>query len=614
MCNSGLKLSPMISDGMILQRDTVNYIYGSDYGVDEIVISFNGVEYRSGLDENSEFKIPLPPIKAGGPYDLTVKGSSEIIIRDILFGDVYICCGQSNMELPIRRVLRVSEQEVLHTDEPTIRQYLIPATYNFAGPEKYVPKSSWQKAGGEALLDFSAVGFFFAKELKERYQIPIGLIMTAVGGSTVEAWMNPATLARFGDYDSRIKDFKDINYFNTFIKEQQEAAAVWGAELECEEDKFRIDENYKEWSTCHIPALVSDYSKEPFQGSLYLCKEILLEREPDDKATLSLGAIIDSDMVWVNGTLVGRTEYRYPPRVYSVPRGVLKKGSNLITVRIVINNGNGGTVKGMPYQLDCGSEAVSLEGEWYCRIGKRKASPMPNVLFPPLLPISFYHTVLVPLSLVAVKGVLWYQGESNTGAPSNYSALFEAFVSDFRTLFGWSVPFLYVQLTNYKEPLNTTEDTGWAEIREQQRRSLSLDQVAMAVTLDIGEYCDLHPQNKKEVGLRLAKAAFSLIYNEVPILNSPLPEAARVEENRVMISFRFLEDDHREAGIRNFELAQADGVYYPADADRIGRSVIVSCDRVSKPAFVRYAWYDNPMDINFYNEQGLPAPCFRLEL
>lgn len=612
MDNKGLKLAPIFCDRMVLQRDTVNYIYGSDPETDEVTITLAGAEFCAKADEKHEFRISLPPMKAGGPYDLRIIGSSEIRITDVLFGDVYICSGQSNMELPVRRVLKVSEQEVRNTKDPTIRQYLIPASYNFTAPEKYMPESSWEEAQGEALLNFSAVGYFFAKEIKDIYQIPIGLIMTAVGGSTVEAWMSPTTLRSFGDYEERVEAFKDIDYFNTFILEQQKAAEEWGDELAKEEDTFLFDEEYKEWETCQVPSLIAEGGKDSFQGSLYLCREVILEDEPDGEAVLSMGAIIDSDMIWINGSFVGGTQYRYPPRVYSIPAGILKKGLNLITVRMVINNGKGGTIPGMPYYLKYDNQIISLEGEWHWRIGREAQLPMPGVLFPPLLPISFYHTVVVPLSKIAVKGILWYQGESNTGAPANYADLFKAFVIDWRELFGWEVPFVYAQLTNYREPLSTMDDTGWAEIREQQRRGLSLPKVAMVATLDIGEDCDLHPQNKKEVGRRMAKAARSLIYEDGQAMYTPDLISAAVEGSKVILTFQYLGEESLDSVINNFELAGSDEHYYPAHAVRNGMYVTVSCSEVEQPVYVRYAWYDNPTKINFFNEFGLPAPCFRM--
>lgn len=613
MNGEGLTLSPILCNGMILQRDTFNRIYGSDTKSKTVNVSFMDVEYTGVVNDNYEFSITLPPVTAGGPYSIIIKGSSEIVISDIFFGDVYILSGQSNMELPIRRVLEVSEKEISNTCEPLIRQYLIPATYNFKEPEQYMYPSSWKKAMGESLMEFSAAGYFFAKEIKETYQVPVGLIMTAVGGSCIETWMNPVTLRRFGDYEKLVEDFKDINYFHSYIQNQQLQASQWASHME-EEEKFINTDNYKEWSTCIVPSLVSDYGKGSFQGSVYICREIELEQEPIKAASLYMGSIIDSDRIWINGELVGQTEYRYPPRKYQVPADILKKGKNLITVRIVINNSNGGTIKNRPYCLIYDGTRINLEGEWYYRVGKKAETTMPKVLFPPLLPICFYHTVVVPLSKIAVKGVLWYQGESNTGAPDGYADKFNAFVTDWRSLFGWEVPFIYVQLTNYREPLNTTEDSGWAEIREQQRRSLSLEKVAMVVTLDIGETSDLHPQNKKEVGARLSKAARSLIYHEELVSCGPLPKTAQLEGEKVKITFNNLEDTDTESCLNHFELAGQDSIYRHALAVRKGDSVYVSQEEIKEPAFVRYAWCDDPVDINFFNGVGLPASGFRLEV
>ncbi|MFT4146716.1 MAG: sialate O-acetylesterase, partial [Mobilitalea sp.] len=469
MEKQGLMLAPILSDGMILQREVSNNIYGREDIAATVIVSFMGADYYAEVDEKHEFCVELPPVSAGGPYEITVRGSTEITLQDVLVGDVYLLSGQSNMELPIRRVLDVSGEEIAQVQEPFIRQYHIPASYNFKEPESYIYAGSWKKAEGEDLLNFSAAGYFFAKELKEAYQIPVGLIMTAVGGSTIEAWMSPSSLAGFGNYQELIKGYDNLACFNEDIRKQQEESEEWLARLEQEEPKEQIIKDYTAWNTCQVPSFVSEFLGEDFQGSVYLCKEIHLEEEPMlDTAYIYMGSIIDSDRIWINHIEMGRTEYRYPPRKYQVPKGILKKGKNLITVRIVINNTNGGTVKGKPYLLHYDNKEISLEGEWHYRIGKRSENPIPKVMFPPKLPVCFYNTAVVPLSRISVAGVLWYQGESNTDAPGNYADKFTAMVSDWRELFGWELPFIYVQLTNYKDPLTLEEDTGWAELRDQQ--------------------------------------------------------------------------------------------------------------------------------------------------
>lgn len=615
MGDKGLTLSPIICNGVVLQRDVSNRIYGTETIEDRVTVSFLDKEYSTRVDENFNFCIELPPVAAGGPYSMTIKGSSEVVISDILFGDVYILSGQSNMELPILRTLDISGDEIKSAFEPTIRQYQISATYNFSEPEKYMPSGLWKKAVGEELMDFSAVGYFFAKEIKESYNVPIGLIMTAVGGSCIEAWMKPETLCRFGDYEKVIKKFKALKFFNTYIQEQQDSANEWALNIEKTEQQFSEIENYKEWNTCLVPSLVSDYNIGDFNGSVYLCKEVILENAPElEDAYIDMGGIIDSDKVWINGKLVGSTEYRYPPRKYPIQKGILKKGSNLITIRIMINNKNGGTIKGKSYHLFCDGKKINLAGEWHCRVGKKAEVAMPTVLFPPSLPICFYNTAVVPLSYIGVKGILWYQGESNTADPDDYAEKFFAMVSDWRELYDWEVPFLYVQLANYREPLNTSEDTGWATLREQQRKCLSIPNVAMVVTMDIGEYNDIHPQNKKQVGVRLAKAAGHLIYKETNPFSGPIPRSAGRVGNRVEILFDYLENTAQECSLTNFELAGSDGIFQIALAVRKGNHVAVSCNKLEFPTSVRYAWYDNPTEINFYNDAGLPASSFKLNI
>lgn len=615
MCKNGLTLSPILCDGMILQRDTYNRIYGFDTDAASITVCFMDFEYYVKVDENHDFSMEIPPVAAGGPYSLTVKGSSEITISDILFGDVYILSGQSNMELPIRRVLDVSENEIENSCEPAIRQYLIPATYDFKEPKQYMFEGSWKKAVGEDLMNFSAAGFFFAKEIKDIYQIPIGLIMTAVGGCCIEAWMNPGTLNRFGNYVELVDPFKNTDYFKAYLQKQQDAADEWDSRMEEEEQIFIDTEDFTRWNTCMVPSLVSDYTAGDFQGSVYLCRNVYLKEEPEiEDAYIYMGSIIDSDQIWINGEIVGKTEYRYPPRKYKFTKSILKSGNNLITVRIVINGRNGGTIKGKPYRLHYNGQDINLEGVWYYRIGKRAETPRPEVLFPPSLPICFYNTVVVPLSKISVKGVLWYQGETNTNAPQNYAEKFAAMLSDWRELSGWELPFICVQLPNYREPLNSTEDSGWAELREQQRRCLSILNVALVTALDIGEGNDLHPQNKKELGIRLAKAARYLIYNEAVDYCGPVPLNAVPVGKMAEIVFKCLEDVDKECTINNFELAGSDGIYYKALALRRGKRVFVSSDKVECPKYIRYAWCDSPSDINFFNDAGLPAAGFRMEL
>lgn len=607
----GLYLAPIFCDGMILQRDRENKIYGKEYNCDKVTVLFMGVEYV-GAVSNHEFSVSLPAIAAGGPYEITVIASSEITISDVYFGDVYWLAGQSNMELPIKRVLDVSSEEVKSTHEPLIRQYLIPASFNFKEANEFMAQSSWQKAIEEDIYNFSALGLFFAKEIKETQNVPIGLIMTAVGGSKIESWMNPDTLKSFGDYEREIKDFKDIEYFNQYISNQQSKANEWLMEVS---NKEEIDTNhYKNWDTCTLPALLSDLGIEEFQGSIYFMKEIFIDQEAKlEDALLYMGTIIDSDQIYINNVLVGRTEYRYPPRKYDIPKGVLKPGLNTIMARIVINHGNGGMIKGRPYYLEFNDTRLSLEGDWYYKIGYRATSSIPPVLFPPLLPICFYHTVVVPLSSISLKAMLWYQGESNTGYPIEYSEKFAAMVHDIRKLFGYEFPVLTVQLTNYREPLSKVEDTGWAMIREQQRRGLDLNQVGMAVTFDIGEWNDLHPQNKKEIGVRLARVARKLIYKEEIQYSGPLPKVIKEENSSLVIEFEHLDSFQERTDLAGFEVAGEDDEFYNATAYGEGNKIYVFSDMVKELKKVRYNWCDNPVH-HFYNKAGLPASGFLLSI
>lgn len=614
--DKGLVLAPIFSNGMILQRDQEIILYGTEAKAATVSVIFMEKEYTSTVEGDGDFLIKLPPTRAGGPYKIKVVGSEVIYIEDVLFGDVFLLTGQSNMELPLRRVLDVSAEEINHTYQPEIRQYLIPGTYQFNEPKKHMYASTWKNATGEDLMGFSAAGYFFAKEIKETYKVPVGLILAAVGGSTIEAWMSPAACKKLGISINYLNEFYDLNYFNKYMEKQQEACAEWRLKLEDDEINLNLEENYINWDVCVVPSLISDYCKEPFQGTVYLCRELtLMEEQISDTANIYMGTIIDSDCIWINGHFIGRTEYRYPPRKYKIPKGVLRKGSNLILIRIMINRENGGTIKGRPYYISYNNKQISLEGKWYYQIGKVSKIPMPEIQYPTRFPTGLYHTAIAPLAQISLKGILWYQGESNTLEPKGYSEKFTEMLQSWRTIFKKEIPCIYVQLPGYQEPLDKREDTGWAELRQQQLQSLSINQVAMVVTLDLGEYNDLHPQNKKGVGIRLAEAAKYLIYAENNTLyNGPIPSKGYANNNQVCLYFHYLEDSKEEELINNFELAGSDYKFYSAQAVRKGAIILITSDYVSVPRYVRYAWRDNPENINFYNHAGLPAAGFCMEL
>lgn len=640
-------LAPIFRDGIILQRNCSNEIYGMEMVEKEVVVSFLGAEYRGKVRDNY-FSITLPPTSFGGPYSIRVSGSKEQVIEDVYFGDVYLLAGQSNMELPIKRVLDVSYEEIKNTHEPLIRQYMIPASYNFKEPDVFMGESSWKLAMDEDIYDFSALGYFFAKEIKDKYQIPVGLILTAVGGSSIEAWMSPDTLDSFGEYRGEIEKFYDLEYFHSHMNKQQQKANRWMEEI-AEGENISLSD-YKTWDTVTLPAFTWEFGYEDFSGSIYFVKDVYLDEEQiRDNAYLYMGAIIDSDKIYINGVLIGETGYRYPPRKYTIPMGVLGQGMNRITVRIVVNNRKGGMIKGKPYYLSYEGEKISLEGEWHYKVGYQASKTIPPVLFPPSLPTGLYHTRVVPLSKVSVKGMLWYQGESNTYNAGEYGDKFKAMIADIRKQYP-TLPVVYTQLSNYKEPLGTEEDSGWGMLRDQQRQCLSIPDTRMIVTFDKGEDNDIHPQNKKELGIRMALAARNLIYKEDIVFSGPLPIRAKrtrqwddnhtndermqegdredngysrvISDNDgdnlssvwgVKIEFNYLENSLTETRLSGFELAGEDGNFYPALALRKGDRVYVESNTIPIPQKVRYAWCDNPT-IDFYNDAGLPASGFSLEV
>jgi len=335
-------------------------------------------------------------------------------------------------------------------------------------------------------------------------------------------------------------------------------------------------------------------------------------------AKLFMGRIVDADFVYVNGTLVGSISYQYPPRRYEVPAGLLKPGKNIIVVKVVNTAGKGGFVPDKPYFLTAGGEKIDLRGDWNYQVGQvfqpgrgggGGGISMQNE------PTGLYNTMIAPMIDYPIKGILWYQGEANSGQPEKYKVLLPALIRDWRNK--WKegdIPFIFAQLPNFMEVNYSPSESQWAELRESQLLSLSVPNTGMAVAIDAGEWNDIHPLNKKDVGERLALAAEKLAYGDASLVYSgPIFQSAQVEGNKIILHFSNVGGGLIAKGdsvLNYFSIAGADKRYVWAKAVIDGDRVIVWSDEVSQPVSVRYAWADNPEGANLYNKEGLPASPF----
>lgn len=616
-------LSSILSDGMILQRGDKTKIFGSAIKNTTVEVEFLGEIYKTVSNEEGTWSILLNKLEAGGPYEMIIRAEEEIIIKDILIGEVWLCGGQSNMEFTIKDVMELYEDEVLSYKNNNIRQFCTSKEYNFNGPMNKVYESSWKTLNEKNSLDFTAVGYFFAKELYNEYKVPIGLISTAVGGTPIESWISEEKLKKFERFDETISECKDKEYVSSVQQSDDYRINGWYQELN-DNDEGLINKWYDEeiedftWDEFVIPGMWKDTVLDKFNGSVWFRKKVFLSKENiKAKSKLYLGSIIDADEVYINGNLIGKTEFRYPARIYNVNNEVFKEGINVISVRVISNTGIGGFIKDKSYKMVFEEEEINLEGGWKYKIGHKMPINYDRTFFQ-FKPIGFYNSIIYPLRNYNIAGVIWYQGESNTGYANDYEELFETMINEWRENWEFEeMPFLYAQLTNYSAPEDSALLDNWARLREAQRRVLKLSNTGMAVTIDIGEYNDLHPLNKKEVGRRLSLLAKGKVYNQKIISSAPMYSRMTKEDNKIILHFSNKKSKliSIRGDLNNFEISNENDKFYKGRAIIDGDKIVVWNNKIKNPKNVRYAWSNSPKDIiNLYNDEGLPLSPFTTEI
>ncbi|GIP47755.1 9-O-acetylesterase [Paenibacillus sp. J53TS2] len=618
-----MKLSGIYSDGMVLQRDARVILRGQcSSGGQKVQIGFRGMTTCTDADPGGNWEVQLEELAPGGPDELVITaGEEKHVLRDVLVGDVWVLAGQSNMELPVRRTLDRLAEEIRGLDLPMIRQFAVPQSYDFHGPQEDLDGGAWVTANPEGLLGFSAAGFFFAKEIYERYGVPIGLIQTAVGGTPIEAWISEPTLRKIGGYEATLEQCKDDAYVRATKQRDEDRNGQWYAKLNeadagLREGWHQADWDVSEWSEFEVPGSWAGSDLESVRGAVWFRKEIDVPVAMTvGEAQLALGTIVDADDSYVNGVLVGNTGYMYPPRRYNVPQGVLKPGKNTLAVRVITTHNTGSFVHDMPYKLKAGGQELDLRGSWRYRVGAVTEALEPQTFFH-YMPAGNFNGMIAPLRRFPIAGVLWYQGESNTGRPAGYAELFRDMVRDWREAWGiGEFPVIAVQLANFGPEGDPYTD--WAELREEQRKGLAVPRTALATAIDLGEYNDLHPQDKKSLGQRLALCARRLAYGETELVASG-PIFVRMERQGDALRLHFTEvggglTPRDGNALQGFSVCGPDGAFVPAQAVIDGDTVVVRHEQVKPPIHVRYAWSNNPAKANLVNREGLPAFPFTTE-
>lgn len=622
-----VRLPKLVSDGMVLQRNIPLNIWGWADPGEQITLTFRDKTISAVPDQTGKWRITLPAQKAGGPYTMTIAGTNTMTVNDILIGDVWVCSGQSNMELNMERASPLYEREIAESDHPDIRYFVVPKTYDFDGPKSELGGGQWIKPNPKTIRQFSAVAYFFGLELHERYKVPIGLINAALGGSPAEAWISEEALGRqFPEYLKEGQRFKSQELIDSIQGADRRRSGQWYGDLNRKDAGYRtVGTTWadpliqtRDWSEIQVPGYWADTELGPVNGVVWFRRTFDIDADEAGKAAkLLMGRIVDADSVFVNGVYVGNTTYQYPPRRYVVPEGVLKAGSNTIVVRVVNNSGQGGFVLDKPYQLTVGGQEIDLRGTWRYRLGATMP-PLASQTFIRWKPFGLYNAMIAPITNYRIKGVIWYQGESNAGRPGDYAELFETLISDWRTRWDQgNFPFLFVQLANFMEARDQPTPSDWAKLREAQLKTLAVPETGMAVAIDIGEWNDIHPLNKKDLGHRLALAAGKVAYGENKLVASgPTLRSYRRKGNRMILKFKntgrgLTAGDAQQLG--HFAIAGADRQFIWAEARIKGNKVEVWSDKVLVPVAVRYGWADNPEGANLYNQEGLPASPFRTD-
>lgn len=618
-----IRLPYLISDGMILQRNRRIKIWGKAFPGRKLCLTLCNSQYTTTVEEDGRWEISLSGLQEGGPFQMTVEcGEKKKIIRDILIGDVFVLGGQSNMEMMLKKALDFYGEEIRAADYPAIRRFTVPEKYNFHAPIDELTGGEWVPVNPETVYDFSAVGYFFAKALYEKYRIPIGLIHTAVGGTPAEAWISEKSLRDFGCYEDTLSLCKQDEYVKTVLESDDRIYREWFRELN-ERDKGLHDTKalwYAEncdassWRVIELPRSFKGTEMESIRGAVWFRKEFYLTKSGcREKAKLVLGTIINADETYLNGIRIGSNDSLFERRRYDIPDGILKEGRNVLAVRVIMTRHMGAFVTDMPYFLKINEDNIPLSGSWRYRPGT-VTEPLPQTVSFQFKPAGLYNAMIYPLRKYGICGVLWYQGESNTNNAKGYKELFETVIRDWRNAWNLStLPFYYVQLANYCPWREEPEISGWAGIREEQRKVMDEDPyTGMAVACDVGEYNDIHPRDKKSVGNRLALWVMNKLYGEGVVCSGPIYQGRKTEGDKIRVFFTHTGSGLMVKGeaLNSFEICGQEGSFVKAQAYPEGETVIVFSETVKEPADVRYAWRDNPEEANLYNGEGLPASPF----
>lgn len=620
-----LKLARLFSDHVVLQRQKTIPVWGWAAPNESVKVSLSNQSQSTKADASGKWIVRFSPMEAGGPYQLTASAKSgNLTINDILIGEVWLCSGQSNMEWRVAQANNYI-QEKQNADYPKIRHFFVDHEVMMT-PQADLKSGEWKVCSSETVGNFTAVGFFFARELYQKLNIPVGLLHSSWGGSQIEGWISRESMLTDNELKSYAQGLPDNWTDADKIHDGKTRKNLLGSEsinpsIEDEKKYFEANYDFSKWLSAGNPLGQWDWKGVwMFRGNGYMARIIDM---PEDMAaketTLGLGIQDAQNQIYVNGKLVYEGTEKGVRKI-SIPANTWKAGNNQLMIKF------GGMVNPSWYglglmgtendlYLSAGTDKISLANGW--KIMPSFADKHEYVHSSNNLGTTIYNSMIAPLVPFAIRGALWYQGESNAGRAHQYRTSFPLMINDWRKQWKDDFSFYFVQLSSYGDYQTSNQGSNWGELREAQTMTLSLPKTGMAVTTDVGNPKDIHPTNKQDVGHRLAVNALKFDYGQDVLPSGPMYESVKFEDGKAILSFKYtgkgLMVKDKFGYLKGFEIAGDDKAFYYAKADIVGDQVVVYHPKGVKPIAVRYAWADAPDDANLYNTDGLPASPFRTD-
>ena len=623
---TAFRVAPLFGDHMVLQRDVPLPVWGRAEPGARVTVTARDQTVAATADPDGRWTTELAPLTVGDPLVVTVSsGNSTVRFTDVLVGEVWLCSGQSNMAWRVQGSDHAAA-EIAAADHPQIRLITLPRV-NEPAPRTDLDGVAWQICSPETIGPFSAVGYYFGRDLNEKLDVPVGLINSNYGGTPIEAWTSAAALKLNPDFTARVETIEAFGSDPQAVAETREEISAWQAGrtqalADTSDDWKTPDLDDHDWGILNVPGDWESQGYPGLDGIMWYRRTFDVPKaQAGKKATLRFGKVDHKALAYLDGTeLTGKNRTRREHR-FEVPAGVLSAGPHALAVRVSDTSGPGGLL-GKPGDTNltfADGTALPLAGEWKAHPSEMTAElsvPEHLAFFDRKQPTGLYNTMINPLIPFAMRGVIWYQGESNVGRAKQYRDLFPRMINDWRSRWGNPLSFYWVQLANYKAVADEPGPSDWAELREAQNLTLSVPRTGQAVIIELGEANDIHPTNKQDVGSRLARIALANDYGQDLEYAGPTLASMQIEGNVARLSFDHAEGlAARDGGpLQRFEIAGKDKVFVWADAKIDGTDVLVHHSAVPHPVAVRYAWSDNPEGANLVNAADLPASPFRTDV